>query len=297
MKKISKKIITLIGPSGVGKSLIAKNLSKKENMPIICIDDIIQFIDLEQTGKISKKPETQKEYALKTFNEIKNDKEYSKNLETEEGINKTIELIGNIINDYNATLSTIGPLNRYYKILDDNDKLLDSCNLPIEHIVALNFLSINLITEIQKHIKKPFILDPPASFGWIVPEEIINSQSKFTRAEIKTLEQKMLKFLSSTSSILLEPGTDYELRNPSKQTHANNILLNNFNTYYESNPTFVIATNALFFEPNNNYLKQRSWLYAQEHLVKDKLKNKAEIENITDQIMFSLKGLEIVNEK
>ena len=43
-----KKSISLIGPSCVGKSLIAFELSQKTGMPIICIDDLLVMIEYER---------------------------------------------------------------------------------------------------------------------------------------------------------------------------------------------------------------------------------------------------------
>ena len=38
-KNIIQKPIVLLGPSGVGKSLISRDLSKETGLPIVCIDD------------------------------------------------------------------------------------------------------------------------------------------------------------------------------------------------------------------------------------------------------------------
>lgn len=294
-KNIIKKPITLLGPSGIGKSLIAKTLSNETNLPVVCVDDIIQFIDLEQSGRLSKKTSKQKEYALNTLREIKYDENLSKNLETKEGQQKTIELLNKILRDYNMTIQTIGPLNRYYQILDENDKLFNNCSKPIEFIITLNLFTVNLLKEITKHTSTPFILDPPASFGWHIEDELIDSQSMYTKEQIKQIERETSTFLASSYGVLLEPGSDYDLRNPCKQIAANNLLLQNFAAYYDNDLSLIVSTNNFFSEPDNEYLQHRSWLDAGEHIIKDNLRNNDVINNLSLQIITGIKELEQEN--
>jgi tRNA A37 N6-isopentenylltransferase MiaA len=49
-----KKSISLIGPSCVGKSLLAEQLGKKYKMPVINMDDLLAYIQYEMNGLISE---------------------------------------------------------------------------------------------------------------------------------------------------------------------------------------------------------------------------------------------------
>lgn len=290
MKKTISKPITLIGPSGVGKILVAKELSKKLNLDVICIDDLIQFISLEQNGKISKSKSKQKEYALSVISDLKSMPEYAKFLEKDDTLNKTIELITNVLNEYTKYNNLIGPLKQYYNLLSDNDQLLDKCNKPIELIMALNDLSEKIVSKITHKLKKSYILDVPASFGWEINPSLAEYQCMFSHQTIDSLNQQINNHLCGTTTILLEPGQDYITRNPSASIDANKMILNDISAYYNS-ADIVISTNSLFFEPNNRFLKQRSWFNAEEYITKDKLKNTAEINNICNQIIESINEL------
>ena len=61
-QKNIKNSIVLIGPSGVGKSLIADSLSQKTNLPILDIDDLINFIESDLMGGLLRDEEIQKDF-------------------------------------------------------------------------------------------------------------------------------------------------------------------------------------------------------------------------------------------
>ena len=99
----------------------------------------------------------------------------------------------------------------------------------------------------------------------------------------------MNETLSKSQTVLLLPGLDYEFRNAFKEVNANNLILQHLDNYYCAD--VEISTNGLFNSPDNNYLKQRTWLDAREFLTKEQLKNRGEISNICDQILISLEQL------
>ena len=57
-----KKSIVLIGPSGVGKSLIATELSKRLGIQRVCIDDIYEYVAEEIDVQLSDSPKRQEKY-------------------------------------------------------------------------------------------------------------------------------------------------------------------------------------------------------------------------------------------
>ena len=56
-KEDIRNSIALIGPSGVGKSLISSELKKRTSMPILCVDDLLVMIDYEKTGYLNPSKE------------------------------------------------------------------------------------------------------------------------------------------------------------------------------------------------------------------------------------------------
>jgi len=68
-----RKSISLIGPSGVGKSLLASELSSRLGMPNICIDDLMQLVDLEMRGVINTNKFDQEQYKKDVIKDIARD--------------------------------------------------------------------------------------------------------------------------------------------------------------------------------------------------------------------------------
>ena len=91
--------------------------------------------------------------------------------------------------------------------------------------------------------------------------------------------------MTSTQNVLLEPGEDYYIKNPKDQKSINTrLFMKDYSNYYP-NADIEVSTNGLFYEPENDFLKQRTWLNVREYLTKKRLKNRGEINNISDQII------------
>ena len=65
---------------------------------------------------------------------------------------------------------------------------------------------------------------------------------------------------------------------------VNGYFLKHLENYYDHSD-FEISTNELFYEPESDFLKQRTWLNVRETLTKEKLMNSGELDNICDQII------------
>ena len=66
--------IFLTGPTCVGKSLVSGELSKKLNMEVVSIDDLIMFVQYEQYGWLGSSVKKQNEFINTCIRDIQKDK-------------------------------------------------------------------------------------------------------------------------------------------------------------------------------------------------------------------------------
>lgn len=290
MKDIKQNIfnsIVLIGPCGVGKSLIASHLSEKTNIPFIDIDDLMFMIELDMEKILSPNPKTQKKFFQ---DRLKESKQLQREVPlTDYELKKEKEMIVEFINLYNYYHNLLGGLKQFHGIYREYYKSTNNIPIGFEDIYKFNRVTYKLLDKIYKSTNTNFIISPPGGFGWV--EE--NIQKK----ETCLLQDKVNKFLNATHTILLCPGQDYILRNPTDEKSINELyLLRNYQNYYK-NATLEISTNGLFYNPENDFLKQRTWINVREALTKEKLKNSSEINNICDQILEFYNNSFVENEK
>lgn len=276
-----KKSIILIGPCGVGKSLIANELSQRTNLPILDIDDIIAFIQADASETLTISEQVQKEFITSHINELK--KLDRQPLSEEETIIEN-KMVYDLVDLYNTYHKNLGGFEQFYQEYYNYVRVLNDNMSAQEEIYHLNKLTLAILKKIFNQTSTPFIISPPASFGFQSVENT-NLNNKF-------LEYEINKFLKNTQTILLQPGNDYSLRNPSGDTSANKTFINNMDKYYKP-IRLEISTNALFNEPENDFLQQRTWLNVREFITKNRLKNKGEINNICDQIVSQLQDLNL----
>lgn len=276
-----KNSIVLIGPCGVGKSLIASELSQKTNLPILDIDDIITFIQATASETLTISEQVQKEFITSHINELQ--KLDRKPLSEEETIIER-QMVYDLVDLYNTYHKNLGDFEQFYQEYYNYIKVLNDNMSVQEEIYHLNKLTLAMLKKIFSNTDTPYIIAPPASFGFQSVEK--------TNLNNKLLEYEINKFLQNTQTILLQPGNDYSLRNPASETSVSEILINNMDRYYKP-VKLEVSTNALFNEPENDFLQQRTWLNVREFMTKNRLKNNAEINNICDQILSQLEDLSI----
>ena len=102
-------------------------------------------------------------------------------------------------------------------------------------------------------------------------------------------EKQMNSTIASMQSVLIVPGPDYETRTTDKAV-TDNFLVEHVDDYIDTD--LVISANELFYPTKTKYLRQRKLADAREYLEKEKLKNKAEITNICEQIIDRLNDLQ-----
>ena len=289
-----QKSIILLGPSCVGKSLLAGELSTRLNIPKINIDDLIAIIELEQNGYLDATAEKQKKYVENTINEILNYPDLRETLIDEKYVETEKRLITNIVDLYNYYHDMLGDFKPFYDIITKHDHVLNHVKYCNESICYLNHVTNELLSIILSIVNQPVIIDPPASFGWQATNSLdfatkLRLKRSILHLDAEKCEVIMNDILSKSQTVLLVPGLDYKFRNAFKEINANNLILEHLDNYYCAN--IEISTNGLFNSPDNKYLKQRTWLDAREVLVKEQLKNNSEISNICDQVLISLEEL------
>ncbi|MBQ7351433.1 MAG: hypothetical protein IJW59_00990 [Clostridia bacterium] len=298
-----RKSFSFIGPMYVGKSLISEEFGNKTNLPLINIDNLRSIIDSERNGQLSKNPKTQKKFLKHYVNEIMDNfvsfnqtNSTSETLKYKEQATKTVQ---SYIDLYQYYLDFFGmrSLDEFYPYIDSyNESLLLSKNAQ-ERILYGNAFVCNIINTILNKIDTPVIFDFPGYFGCINEDNINdtikrNLENSIFNITFEELKQNIDNILQSTQTILLDPGQDYSFRNASDKHSSNSILVNNLESY-TNNAKLEISTNGLFFEPNNEcFRKKRNFFDIETINTKTKLKNKAEILSICDQIISEISQLE-----
>lgn len=288
------KSITLIGPSCVGKSLVSKELSKRLNIPVINIDDLIDVIELELNGYLTPSPEQQKQYIASCLQDILNDDQLQETLLDDRYIETEKRLVKELVDMYNFYHNLLGDFGPFYNIISNHDQCLPYFENSSECIYSLNHLTNQMLEIIFKKINTPIIIDPPASYGWQASKTITERSSirlKYSplKLNISKTQNIMNSILHYSQTVLLLPGFDYNQRNAFRNVEANNFILNDLNNYFTTD--LVVTTNGLFYDPENEYLQQRKWLDAREVIEKENLKNKCEVNNICDNIIIMLDEL------
>lgn len=288
-KENMSKCISLIGPSCVGKSLLAEELGKKYNLPVINFDDFIALIQHEMHGFISPDKEHQKQFVELCIETMLNDPKTSNNIVNKEYYKKTQTLICEFLHMYDNYRYLIGDFKPLYKLVEWQEYLLNKSETAEEGIFLLTNATHLLLGHILEKINTPVIFDFPAPYGWHQKSKNVD---KYTKSRLKdtpfkiklgNLEKEISKILSYTHSILLTPGLDYERRNAVKDQDGNNILLKNLENYY-TNADLVVTTNGLFNTPEHNVFQRRNYFDGEEMVKKEKLRNNAEIKNLCDEI-------------
>lgn len=283
-ENISNSIV-LIGPSGVGKSLIATTLSQKTNMPLLDIDDLICFIQMDMFGSLSPNAKHQRQYIKEQIKDLKS-LERETPLSPEE-TKREEQLVYEFVDLYNYYHKLVGGFDQFYS--DYYDYTNSKAYTKHEQIYSTNKFAYQIINKVFNTTNTPLVISPPACFGW-------NSNNPFHH-NLQFLQTKIGTFLESTQTVLLSPGEDFHLRTISDPSSINDKLLLKYQQNYYKNADLEISTNGLFNEPENDFLKQRSWLNVRETMTKENLKNTAEINNICDQIIeFSQANTQILED-
>lgn len=298
MKKENlQKSIVLMGPSCVGKSLLSGQLANELDFSVICVDDVFAMAQYDADGFLKSDKKVQKEFVKRCVAELK-ESTMSWTLRDEKHSKVLAKQIGNIIDTYNFYHNLLGGFDKVKECLPDYEKV--NRMGVTEAICYYNVLTLKVVKMLLKEIDTPVILDVPGFFGWEVPLEAISPKvlERFenNHIDIGQVQEDISSILSLPTTVLLEPGQDYQKRNATNNSATNNFILKYFDNYYE-NAKIQVSTNALFNNPENRYFKQRRFIDAREAVTKEELMNKCEINNLCQQIMQMREELSMNDEE
>ncbi len=296
-QNINKSII-LLGPSCVGKTLISETLSTKLNLPVISIDDLLMLVGEEMDGCLNTTPKQQRWFINDLTRQILMAPEYKETLINPKYVETQKKLMQQLVDFYNFYHEILGDLKPFYPIIEQNRQTISSANTDDYLITSLNDVSTKIINLILQKVDQPIIIDSPGSYGWQFLSHLETDTKTKLMLSLKLrptqAQKEMNNIISSLQSVLLMPGEDYNKRNSAVDVSSNNLILKHLDDYIDAD--IMISCNGLFFSTDSPYFKQRKWLDAREILVKEQLKNKAEISNICDQIIYGLQDLNQNNE-
>lgn len=259
---LSKSII-LIGPKGVGKSLIAErlqNMLKSNNQDFFLLRlDVIRDLCKKLYDPQSK---------LTTQEIIKLDKEY-------------IEL-NNLFNLESSTFKNI--ISRFYQIFNYQEDPNSLFKLSNNGLIAFdNLISLNILEACLNKINKPLIIDAGGNIGPIIDN--VPSSDKFLVLELKD-EDKQKRLLTKFGNVVyLAPGEDYEKGSLSSiNDEANKAYRKNPNSY-KSFANIIIEISNLFSDNTGAAFKTRDADDAQAQSERFKLLNNDAVDKICNQII------------
>lgn len=292
MKKSDvKNSIFLIGPMCVGKSLLAHELGEKLDMPVVSIDDLLAFVQWENSGLIGTSKQKQNKFISICNSDISGDVALKKNLKDKELKSAQLNRASEVLNIYKDYVKLLGNLSQFNSTIKTFERLESEKNKNIESIALYSVVSTILIQKIIDILNQPVIFDTPGQFGWNIDESKIgeeyNRRLQNSKFHIKLLQIKNMqtKILQSATTVFLQPGVDYDDRNSARKNQKNKILLKHIDNYID-NAKIMVTTNKFFNHPNNKYFKQRSWFDVKELATKEKLKDKCNISNVCDEIIM-----------
>lgn len=261
-ENLSKSII-LIGPKGVGKSLIAErlqNMLKSNNQDFFLLKlDVIRDLCKKLYDPQSK---------LTTQEIIKLDKEY-------------IEL-NNLFNLESSTFKNI--ISRFYQIFNYQEDPNSLFKLSNNGLIAFdNLISLNILEACLNKINKPLIIDAGGNIGPIIDN--VPSSDKFLVLELKD-EDKQKRLLTKFGNVVyLAPGEDYEKGSLSSiNDEANKAYRKNPNSY-KSFANIIIEISNLFSDNTGAAFKTRDADDAQAQSERFKLLNNDAVDKICKQII------------
>lgn len=289
-RKDIKNSIFLIGPACVGKSLLATELGKKLDIPVVCIDDLLIFVQYENLNILGVSKQQRASFISQCNRELKDDKNLKQNLNDSKYRKAQLNRASEIYDLYKYYVDLFGGLKPFKNMVKTYNKVKSFDENDIERIVIYSSLATLMIKKTIEIINKPVIFDTPAMFGWKFDENKLSEQFKnrlencklkIKLSQISHYQSKILKY---SNSVFLEPGKDYNVRNASKNSSQNKLLLKHIENYME-NANILVTTNDMFNQPENKYFQNRTWFDVKELETKEKLKDKCNITNICDEII------------
>ena len=183
-QKNIKNSIVLIGPCGVGKSIISETLAKKKKIPKLDIDDLMFMIEIDMRKILSPDKKHQEKFIhdqLEELREIKRDPAL-----TEEELKHEELLVHDFVDLYNYYYNLLGGFEKFHTDFYNYFKATQQYTTNLNEVYWHNKLAMELINTIYSTTDTPFIISPPASFGW--------NYDKFLHPSLSNLQKTVTDF-------------------------------------------------------------------------------------------------------
>lgn len=282
MDKIFRKdTITLIGPGGVGKSLIAKALSKKTGLPIISVDKIFHYVCKDMLYNFNGHNHQKAAKKIKASYLSALTKEKDPALKQ-----KQLELVEESVEEYLRYAKMFAGFKSFYDITNWREDILGHIVEPsISEILTVNQMYIiNMLEIIFDKVDSPVIFDMGAPFGWFSPLKSHLNLGGY-QINLNELNKQMAQIMSTMGMVvLIEPGEDYKIRRPEKSNYYNSHLVSNIGNYYNC-ADICVSSNGLFYSPEDSAFGARLMFDAKSKQKRENLMKLSDLHSICDLIL------------
>lgn len=291
------KSIVLIGPVGVGKSLIAENLSKMTGYPILSMDELGHYAFENYCAygtrpgivdriieRLSLKNEAS---AINSTHLTRKQKQYKRSA------------INELIKKRKYYEKLCGDYRIFSGIFNEHSKMNIALeNEPLEtQLLYENILQFKLLITAMMNIKQPVIIDT-CGMTWIDlsdKKNVILGGDMLTQQEIdeRSSALESIKRIANRfgTRVFLKPD-EYYYKSPNLDTKSdiNKVLLENLDGY-ERLANIVIEPGQLFLNPSDPSLVSRHPLDVVSKERRELLMDKKKIDSICKQILQNQKEL------
>ncbi len=285
-EKILKDSVLLLGPLGVGKSLLSKKIGEKLNLPVICLDQVFCALSIFY----------RKGWQFPTFEEWENTQKmiFNSDMSKLDCIKYKEEISQKIVSDYEE-------LKSYQKIFDMSSLIKECCHAMRNcyfatrnedfqtHMFVLIYTDTLLLEKIMNKLNEPVVLDASGIIGAsLTLKKEINANDIHLDKGTTTHDFQRRVLLRFGTKVYICPGQDFQNRCDDDNIEANKIILKSKASYTNYSDIMVSANGILYreqpimFQERNDYDIEKTLQFL-------KAQNLGEIENTSGQIANSIK--------
>ena len=285
-EKILKDSVLLLGPLGVGKSLLSTKIGEKLHLPVICLDQVFGAMSIFY----------RKSWQLPTFEEWEASQKpiFRRDMSRLDRFKYQKQISQKIVSDYEML--------RSYQEIFDMSSLIEDCCCAMKNcyfatknkdfqtrMFALIYTDTLLLEKIMSKLKEPVVLDASGIIGAsLTLKEEINANDIHLDEGTTTYDFQRNVLSRFGTKVYICPGEDFRDRNDDECVEANKIILKSKSSYIKY-CDIVASTNGIVYRDDPILLQKRNDYDIDKSLKFLKAQNLGEIENTTDQIVNSIK--------
>ncbi len=281
-----KNSVLLMGPLGVGKSLLSKKIGEKLNLPVVCLDEVFSLLNIlwRSEGCLPSLREweaSQKMIYQNSMGKVK----YKKH---------EMKILRRIAEDYEILMS-------YKNLFNIQTLALDYASVMRNYQVAtrgedfstqvfvLVFAQSIILEKIISRLNQPVVLDASGLIGisLTLKKEIDKEGIHFGKG-ISTQDFQKTLLSRFGTRVFICPGEDFQDRLNDESIELNKLAARSKRSYMQY-CDIAVSANGILQRDNPVFLQERDEYNIEQNLEFLKTKNLGEIENLTDQIVASVK--------